>query len=148
MDLCSLCLNFTVFTFREQLYAQTEGLPMGSPLSPIEVNIFIENFEHIVFTNLMRPPKIWKRYVDDSSQYCQSAQHKVSLCTSITSLLTKQFNSQWAAKVKMPFLDCRIKRNQGETLNTTVYMKLKNTSEYLNFHSCYKAKQSNKARVY
>ncbi len=58
VELCSLCLKSTNFTFRDKLYAQTEGLPMGSPLSPIEVNIFIENFEHIVFTNFMRPPKI------------------------------------------------------------------------------------------
>ncbi len=43
MELCSLCLKPTVFTFREKLYAQTEGLPMGSPLSPVVANIFMEN---------------------------------------------------------------------------------------------------------
>ncbi len=32
MELCSLRLKSTVFTFREKFYAQTEGLPMDSPL--------------------------------------------------------------------------------------------------------------------
>ncbi len=58
VELCSLWLKSTVFTFREKVYAQTEGFPMGSPLSPIVVNILIENFENIVFTKFMRSPTI------------------------------------------------------------------------------------------
>ncbi len=58
IELCSLCLKPTVFTFREKLYAQTEGLHMGSPLSHIVVNVFIENFEHIIITKFRRPPAI------------------------------------------------------------------------------------------
>ncbi len=114
IKLCSLCLKPTVFTFREKLYAQTEGLPMGSLLAPIIVNIFIENFEHIVFTKFMCPPTIWKRYVDDSSLYCQSTQHTAALCTS----KTKQFNSQRIAKVKMPFLDYQEKSRRNTENNS------------------------------
>ncbi len=39
---------------------------MGSPLSPVAVNIFVENFENMAITALRRPPKIWKMYVDDT----------------------------------------------------------------------------------
>ncbi len=42
------------------------GLPMGSPLSPVVANIFMENFDNIAITRFRRPPKIWKWYVDDT----------------------------------------------------------------------------------
>ncbi len=58
VKLCSLCLKSTVFSFGEKLYARTEGLPMGSPLSPIVINVFIGIFEHIIITKFKRPPAI------------------------------------------------------------------------------------------
>ncbi len=97
MELSSLYLKSAVFTFRDNLYAQAEGLPMGSPLSPVVANIFMENFENIAIKMFRRPPKIWKRYVDDTFVIVNT-QHAVSLCTSPT--LTKRFNSQWTAKMK------------------------------------------------
>ncbi len=39
---------------------------MGSPLSPVVTNIFMENFESTTLTTFRRPQKIWKRYVDDT----------------------------------------------------------------------------------
>ncbi len=99
MELCSLCLKSTVFTFREKLYAQTEGLPMGSQLSPVVANIFMENFENITITTFRRLPKIWKRYVDDTFVILSKYAARSFLGTSTT--LTKRFNSQWTAKIKM-----------------------------------------------
>ena len=43
--LVSLCLNTTFFSFLGELYEHTCGVAMGSPLSPIIANLFMENFE-------------------------------------------------------------------------------------------------------
>ena len=45
INLLEFCLNSTSFVFQGQYYQQMEGEAMGSPLSPIVANIFMEQFE-------------------------------------------------------------------------------------------------------
>ena len=35
---------------------------MGSPISPIVANLFMEDFEVKAINNAKNPPKMWKRY--------------------------------------------------------------------------------------
>ena len=44
-DQLKLCLSTTCFQGREKFYEQTHGAPMGSPLSPVITNLFMEEFE-------------------------------------------------------------------------------------------------------
>ena len=39
---------------------------MGSPVSAVIANIYMEEFEEQAITNVTCKPKIWKRYVDDT----------------------------------------------------------------------------------
>ena len=53
---------------RDRIYTQTDGLPMGSPISGILTEIFIHNIEekHILNNNKYTNKIIyWYRYVDD-----------------------------------------------------------------------------------
>ena len=43
--LLEFCLNSTYFTFQEKFYEQVEGAAMGSPISPIVANLYMEDFE-------------------------------------------------------------------------------------------------------
>ena len=43
--LLEFCLRSTYFTFQNQYYEQVEGAAMGSPISPIVTNLYMESFE-------------------------------------------------------------------------------------------------------
>ena len=48
--LLEICLNSTYFTFQENFYEQVEGAAMGSPISPIVANLYMEDFEMIAIS--------------------------------------------------------------------------------------------------
>ena len=39
---------------------------MGSPVSPIVANIYMEAFENRAMSTALHPPRMWKRYLDDT----------------------------------------------------------------------------------
>lgn len=43
--LVEICLTSTFFSFEGEFFKQTCGVAMGSPLSPIVANLFMEDFE-------------------------------------------------------------------------------------------------------
>ncbi|CAF1219919.1 unnamed protein product [Rotaria magnacalcarata] len=64
-------LEFTTknshFLFDGKMYDQIDGVSMGSPLSPLPAEIFLQGFEkkHLELFDLMGIG-YWKRYVDDT----------------------------------------------------------------------------------
>ena len=62
IELLDFCLNNTYFTFQGVFYQQTKGAAMGSPVSPIVANIFMEAFESRALSTTLHPPKFWRRY--------------------------------------------------------------------------------------
>ena len=65
-QLARLCLQSTYFQFRGSFYEQLEGAAMGSPLSLVIANLYMERFEERALDTAILRPKTWVRYVDDT----------------------------------------------------------------------------------
>lgn len=63
IQLLKFCLNTTYFIYDSKYYQQTHGAAMGSPVSPIVCNLFIEDFEDITLSSAPHPPSMWLRYI-------------------------------------------------------------------------------------
>ena len=55
LELLAFCLNNTYFLFQDTFYEQTKGAAMGSPISPIIANIFMEAFEQRAIATALHP---------------------------------------------------------------------------------------------
>ena len=97
---------------------------MVSPVSPVVANLFMEYFEHRALTSAVNPPRLWKRYVDDTfiilqqSQKEEFLQHIKSVYPSI-----KFTTEEPKDDGSMPFLDTLVTSKDDGTLTTCVYRK-------------------------
>ena len=57
MELFGFCLNNTYFSFQNKFYKQVEGGAMGSPVSPIVANLYMEHFEGKALASAANPPR-------------------------------------------------------------------------------------------
>ena len=65
LDLIRLCVQSTSFSFNGQYYSQTYGVAMGSSLSPVLANLYMEFFESKYLPRILPKGILWVRYVDD-----------------------------------------------------------------------------------
>jgi len=57
-------LTSTYFCVDGQFYEQTDGIAMGSPLSPVIAKFYMEDFELKAIKQATNKPACWYRYVD------------------------------------------------------------------------------------
>ena len=108
-DICSLteiCLRSTYFRFKDDFYEQKDGTAMGSPLSPVIANIFMEDFEQTAITTADLSPKLWLRYVDDTFVLWQHGEeHLDEFLKHLNGLHHRiQFTMEKEDNQKIPFL--------------------------------------------
>ena len=123
---CYLCLPF----------ACMEEAAMGSPISPIVANLYMENFEIRAISTSPHHSLMWKRYVDDTCVVIKAA-HKQEFLEHINSIDPHiQFTSEDSRPDgSMPFLDMLITPTEDGRLSTTVYRKPTHTDMYLKWDS-------------
>ena len=75
--LLEFCLMNTYFQYKSRYYEQTEVAAMGSPISSIVANLFMEDFEVQAIMTSPSPPVLWKRFGNDTFTIIHK-QHKDS----------------------------------------------------------------------
>ncbi len=135
-ELLSLCLDNTYFSYGNKFYQQSHGCSMGSPISPIVSNLYMEQFEQralATYTGIT--PSRWYRYVDDTCVIVRTNQldnffaHINDIDHNI------KFTQEGLVDNKLPFLDCLITVEQDRSLSVSVFRKPTHTDQYLQFGS-------------
>ena len=109
---------------------------MGSAVSPIVVNIYMENFEQTVLDKYPgNPPKLWLRYVDDTFVIIDRNE-AASFYNFINEVDPNiKFTQEECVDNKLAFLDCQVHIHEDGSLKSTVYRKPTHTDFYLQFDS-------------
>lgn len=109
---------------------------MGSAVSPIVVNIYMEIFEQRMLKNYPgKPPRLWLRYVDDTfviidKNEADSFFKYINECDP-----NIKFTQEQCRDNNLAFLDCSVHVSNDAPLTTTVYRKPTHTDHYLQFDS-------------
>ena len=109
---------------------------MGSPISPIVANLFMEDFEVKAINTAKNPPKMWKRYMDDTCVILDSTR-KEEFFQHINSIDPKiQFTCEDPTPDEsIPFLDTLVIPQPDGSIKTTVFRKPNHADMYLNWDS-------------
>ena len=130
------CLCSTYFLFQGHYYEQTQGAAMGSPVSPVLANLYMEFFEDRALSTAVNPPRWWKRFVDDTFVILKK-DHKEEFLQHINSVDPSiQFTTEEQKEDgSMPFLDILVTPQEDGTLTSKVYRKPTHTDQYLQWDS-------------
>ena len=134
--LLDFSLKTTYFSFQGKFFEQVKGAAMGSPISPIVANLFMEDLEVKALSTAPTPPTLWKRFVDDTFIIIKKSskesflQHLNSVDENIH-FTCEEPNEDGS----IAFLDMLITPDHNGRLNTSVYRKVTHTDQYLHWDS-------------
>ena len=139
MELLKFVLETTYFRFEGEIYQQKCGVAMGSPVSPIVVNLYMEDLEQKIIATapVDCQPRNWKRYVDDviclvhTGKAKKLQQHMNTVDPTGSIIFTREDEENNS----MHFLDAKFTRNEDGSVKSTVYRKKTHTDQFLNFAS-------------
>ncbi len=107
---------------------------MGSPLSPVMANLFMEEFEKNALATATLKPGFWFRYVDDTlSSWCHGLDNLQRFLDHINSLhpsIKFTYKVQKDDKT-IPFLDVLFTVREDGSLGHNVYRRPTHTDRYL-----------------
>ncbi|XP_076032448.1 uncharacterized protein LOC143020170 [Oratosquilla oratoria] len=132
--LVNLCLDSTFFRFREKVYHQRIGTPMGSPISVVLAEMAMQEFEEETLAAAPVALKTWMRYVDDVFVIMKEGEVDCFLNFWNGRNTAIQFEMEREVKGQLSFLDVLVTRS-GHIMTTGVYRKDTHTDSLLDYES-------------
>ena len=130
--LLELCTKELHFSFNGDMFKQTDGVAMGSPLGPVLANIFMAELEETLVPTLNGKMKLWRRYVDDTFTIIKSEEIE-NVLTVLNSFHQEiEFTHVVENNSCLAFLDVNVERFGGD-FRTAVYRKETDTSIYIHW---------------
>lgn len=126
LTLTKVTLQQNFFQFNNSFYSQPDGLAMGSSLSPLLAEIFMNHLEcnNITNNNNLKCISHWFRYVDDCLVFIEgdsaTAQHVLDYINTVHSNI--KFTMEIEKNSSINFLDLTITKVQ-EHLEFSIYRK-------------------------
>lgn len=135
VDLLELCVKFNYFTFSDQPYRQKFGMAMGSPISAVLANLFMESLEAGPFADIIPSTVTWLRYVDDILIIAPRRFNLNTFQEKLNSVEDSiQFTLENEENDSLPYLDTLIIKD-GSCFKFKVYRKPTNKGDLLHFFS-------------
>ena len=99
------------------MYKQQSGLAMGSNLSPLMADIFINNLKTTILAKhdlFKKHIKFWARYVDDVFAIFKGTQHDLKQFMNFINAIHPniKFTQELEVDTGLPFLDLNIRRSR------------------------------------
>ena len=134
-----VCIEQNYFQFKNEIYQQKDGLPMGSPISPLLSEIFMAHFEESIFSSknpLVKNVLFWTRYVDDVFCIWNSTQRNLEKFLDFINSINKkiQFTMEKSLNNEINFLDINIKKINNH-LEFDIYRKPTTTDTIIHYTS-------------
>ena len=121
VTLLEFCLKHTYFHFQGKYYEWVHDAAMGSPISPLIANLFMEELEVEALSTAPHPPHLWVRFVDDTL-VIHNAEHSTQLLYHLNS---KDPNIQFTVEEpgtngSIPFPETKVTPGPNNTIPTKV----------------------------
>lgn len=135
-EILSICTTKSPFRGIDgDLYLQTDGVMMGSPLGCTFANFYMCHIENkIAEEHQTDMPLIYARYVDDIFILCRSPDEVTRLKTLFEHHSVLKFTFEHEQENKLVFLDTIVTRN-NEMITTAVHTKTTSSDDCINYIS-------------
>ena len=121
-----------IFMYKDNIYKQTDGVAMGSPLGPSLANFFLGFLEKRDIIDSIHAPSFYNRYIDDICAIFTNNDSIQPFLDFINNLhINLKFTIEYATDT-FPFLNIEMKFNEF-SFDSWVYRKPTHTGQMLNF---------------
>ena len=134
IELLNAATKNQLFQFNGNLYEQTDGVAMGSPLGPLLANVFMCSIEDKLDQD-GKLPSYYRRYVDDTFTIMPDiASAGIFLDTLNNCHPSAKFTMEVERNASLPFIGVEL-LNLATRIKTKVYVKPTNTGLLLHYQS-------------